>query len=98
MPKNTLKPWTEMVELTYMKLKVTKFCLQPTPSFPDGAPQREECESDDIHRQDCRRYITEWIQKYECLGLTTHWLTDGRDGRTITECRDRNCPQHFPNE
>ncbi len=79
-----------------MKLKVNRFHLQPTSSFPDGAPQREEYETDEAHAQACCAYGREWVQKYECLGLAKHWLTNGRDGRTATECRNRDCPQHFP--
>ena len=51
-----------------MKVKVYEFCLQPTRSFPDGAPQREEYESDLQLEAAELRYAAEWRDEYECRG------------------------------
>lgn len=63
-----------------MKTKVGKFWLQPTASFEDGAPQREEFLSERFFSIACGIYEAEWREKYQ------------HDG----QCRDRNCPQCFP--
>lgn len=62
------------------KIKVARFWLQETPSF-SNAPQREEYESDEAFFEDCKRYEAEWRAKYECCDAN---------------CRNRDCPQHFP--
>lgn len=49
-------------------MKKTIFWLQATRSFPNGAPQREEYESDEAHEAACRAYSAEWRQAYSCLG------------------------------
>lgn len=64
-----------------MKTKVARFWLQPTESFPDGAPQREEYESDRDHDFACLDYAAEWEKKYECMA---------------SPCRNCDCPQHGP--
>jgi len=64
-----------------MKAKVRCFFIQATPSFPDGAPQREEYEDDASHNAACRIYANEWREHYECMDAA---------------CRNRDCPQHSP--
>lgn len=66
---------------TPSKTVVANFWLQATRSFPDGAPQREEYESDAAHTLACVEYGAEWRAAYIC----------GNDG-----CKNRDCPQHFP--
>lgn len=46
----------------------TRFWLQPTKSFPDGAPQREEFLSDEEFDAACRQYAREWKHVYRCVG------------------------------
>lgn len=62
------------------KTQVEKFWLQPTISFPDGAPQREEYILDCGYEEDCIIYAKEWVDTYECMN---------------TNCKNRDCPQHF---
>lgn len=62
------------------KIKVQRFWLQPTPSFPD-APQREEYEDDNSFRVAGLKYEEEWRAKYICGDAA---------------CKNRDCPQHFP--
>ena len=57
----------ELVKVLSNKVKV-KFCLQPTHTFRDGAPAREEYDSDEQHENACRVYEGEWLQEYECTG------------------------------
>ena len=59
---------------------VSKFWIQPTPSFPE-APQREEYTDDATFDSDRRRYEEEWRAIYFC-----------NDGN----CQNRDCPQHWP--
>lgn len=44
------------------------FWIQPTASFPDGAPQREEYDSDFGHDLACFNYAQEWREEYDCIG------------------------------
>lgn len=60
-----------------MKSPVAKFCLQPTRSFPDGAPQREEYLTDNDYLTSVRLYRAEWKVRYVCQN----------------KCNDSNCPQ-----
>ncbi len=62
-----------------MKTRVAHFWLQKTKSFPDGAPQREEYDSDSSHDVACMRYDMEWCQEYECGDK---------------DCTNQDCPQH----
>lgn len=62
------------------KTQVASFHLQPTASFPEGAPQREEYASDQWFYQACRKYGTEWCLKYAHPG----------------KCENRDCPQCWP--
>lgn len=64
-----------------MKIRVDRFHLQPTWSFMNGAPQREEYEDDDSFFAACKEYSAEWCDRYECKD---------------TKCNNRDCPQHFP--
>ena len=64
------------------RVQVANFWLQPTRSFPDGAPQREEYATDTTFMVECARYGREWVKKYECCN---------------PECKNRDCPQHWPN-
>ena len=48
--------------------RVAKFCLQPTKSYPDGAPQRESYYSDGAYLCACDAYDVEWRHKYKCQG------------------------------
>lgn len=50
------------------KAKRVRFWLQPTKSFPEGAPQREEYNTDRYHDEACERYAAEWRAEYECTG------------------------------
>lgn len=52
----------------WKKLTVDKFNVQATPRFPDGAPQREEYDSDEAHEHACRVYAEEWRLVYRCRG------------------------------
>lgn len=64
-----------------MKTTVSHFWLQATASFPDGAPQREEYDSDDYFASACSEYCQEWRNTFVCGD---------------NDCRNRDCPQHFP--
>jgi hypothetical protein len=55
-----------------------RFHIQPTPSFPDGAPDRAEYGSDRAHLNACVKYGAEWREKYECSDCEGN----------------RECPQH----
>lgn len=46
------------------------FWLQPTKSFPEGAPQREEYDTDRDHDRACDRYGEEWREEYDCPGCS----------------------------
>lgn len=61
--------------------EVDSFYLQPTTSFPDGAPQRESYESDAFFYGACRKYDAEWVVAYKHPG----------------HCKNLDCPQCFPN-
>ncbi len=63
-----------------MKTTVSKFWLQPTFSFPDGAPQREEYDGDELFKSVCLKYEIEWRAEYIC---------------NDKNCKNRDCPQHF---
>lgn len=52
------------------KKKVGRFWLQPTKTYPDGAPQREEYETDRAHFMACNAYSVEWRAQYKCAGCT----------------------------
>lgn len=56
---------------------VERFCVQPTHSFEDGAPQREEFVSDEHHLVACVKYGREWRKEYKHEGA----------------CKDYACPQ-----
>lgn len=56
---------------------VERFCVQPTRSFEDGAPQREEFDSDESHLVACVKYGAEWRKEYKHEGI----------------CKDYACPQ-----
>jgi hypothetical protein len=47
---------------------VRRFWLQPTPSFADGAPQRENYLNDRAFDRACTAYAHEWRQRYVCNG------------------------------
>lgn len=59
------------------KSQVPCFHLQETISFPDGAPQREEYDTDNYFYRACRKYEAEWRLAYEHPG----------------KCENRDCPQ-----
>lgn len=61
---------------------VSHFWLQPTTTFPEGAPQREEYGDDAAFSAACDAYDKEWRAAYVC-----------GDGN----CQNRDCPQHWPN-
>jgi hypothetical protein len=48
--------------------KVARFWLQPTPSFPEGAPQRENYMTDEACDRADVRYANEWRAMYHCAG------------------------------
>lgn len=48
--------------------KRVRFWLQPTRSFPEGAPQREDFYTDLLHDEACDIYALEWLDEYECVG------------------------------
>lgn len=60
--------------------KRVRFFLQPTKTFTDGAPQREEFDSDESFATACALYGVEWLVEYECVGC---------EGAAL-----RDCPQH----
>lgn len=51
-----------------MTRTVAIFWIQPTPSFPEGAPQREEYQSDADHDLACQLYAAEWRVIFHCPG------------------------------
>lgn len=53
-----------------MKKRIVRFCIQPTASFPEGAPQREEFDSDTAHDAACDTYAAEWRSEYICPGCS----------------------------
>lgn len=53
---------------TDVKKPVAAFSLQPTKSFPNGAPQREEWSSDPDYVRSIRDYEMEWRHEYQCRG------------------------------
>lgn len=61
--------------------QVVRFHLQPTVSFPDGAPQREVFDTDEFFDLACAEYADEWRAKYKCGDR---------------KCENRDCPEHFP--
>lgn len=58
----------EMVNPTTMKTRVNAFILQPTRSFPQGAPQREKYDTDEDLFAAEKLYAQEWREEYECQG------------------------------
>jgi len=48
--------------------KVSRFNLQPTASFPEIAPQREEYTNDRAYDRACVEYANEWRATYVCAG------------------------------
>lgn len=50
------------------KVRVWRFGLEPTKSFPDGAPQRESYNSDDFYFRAEKKYDEEWRAEYKCQG------------------------------
>lgn len=59
------------------------FHLQATPSFPEGAPQREEYVSDGAHDRACDKYAAEWRVLFTCTGCA------GERGRHGFDCPTR---------
>lgn len=58
------------------------FALQPTKSFPDGAPQRESYDSDVWYDHACKKYDYEWRTEYTCPGCSNfHCPGCGGKGR-----------------
>lgn len=53
-----------------LKTRVSRFSLQPTLSFTDGAPQRENYLSDRTFDRACSTYTHEWLQSYSCDGYS----------------------------
>jgi hypothetical protein len=49
-------------------MKRVRFHIQPTKSFPEGAPQREEYNTDRAHHEACGRYAAEWRREFTCTG------------------------------
>jgi hypothetical protein len=49
-------------------ISVKRFWLQPTPSFPDCAPQREDYIDDRGYDRACVKYANEWRAMYRCAG------------------------------
>lgn len=47
---------------------VARFWLQPTATFPEGAPQRESFDSDRAFDRACVTYAREWRGLYRCGG------------------------------
>ena len=73
------------------------FWLQPTRSFRDGAPQRENYVSDEAFFAACKKYDAEWRSKYECPGCENpecpqHGSTDYSTGGIMTKPRPLPCP------
>lgn len=75
--KNSVQP------LVRPRVLVPRFWLQPTGTFPEGAPQREEYMGDIAFENACELYAEEWRAWYTCGAVN---------------CQDRNCPQHWPNK
>lgn len=53
-----------------VKTRVRRFWLQPTPSFADGAPQRENYLDDRAFDKASVAYANEWRQNYTCAGCS----------------------------
>ena len=51
-----------------VRKEVARFWLQPTPSFPEGAPQRESYMTDEACDRADVRYADEWRAMYRCAG------------------------------
>jgi hypothetical protein len=49
---------------------VARFHLQPTASFPEIAPQREEYADDRAYDRACVAYANEWRETYLCAGCS----------------------------
>lgn len=60
--------------------KRVSFFLQPTRSFQEGAPQREEYLDYDAFASACEKYAAEWLAEYECVGCA--------------DAAQYDCPQH----
>lgn len=63
--------------MTTEQKNVQRFWLQPTPSFPDGAPQRENYMNAEACDRADAKYADEWRALYRCAG----------------SCSDVGCPQ-----
>jgi hypothetical protein len=66
-PRTKKAPVRERARVAIGKIKVARFWLQPTKSFPDP-PQRENYWDDDGYFHAERRYEQEWRETYECAG------------------------------
>lgn len=62
-----------------MKKTVNRFSIQPTQTYPEGAPQREEYVTVRGFIAACIEYGAEWRREYECGDKN---------------CRNPDCPQH----
>ena len=51
-----------------MKKVTAVFWLQPTKSFEEGAPQRENHDTDEAFFFSCRKYAKEWLAEFTCPG------------------------------
>lgn len=51
-----------------VRKKVSRFWLQDTTAFPDGAPQRDGFVSDAAFAHACAQYAAEWRETYHCAG------------------------------
>lgn len=52
------------------RVDVKRFWLQPTISFPEIAPQREEYTTDAAYDRACVKYANEWRAQYRCAGCS----------------------------
>lgn len=48
--------------------RVKRFWLQPTATFSEGAPQREDYTGDAAFDRACVQYANEWRSAYRCAG------------------------------
>lgn len=61
------EPYTKNPERSSGRKK-QQFHLQPTKSFPNGAPQRENFDHDDDCFRAEMKYAAEWRKEFECSG------------------------------